>query len=384
MPEPNRPRTPMDNGNPLHSPGTDEPINQKDIARLLGLSTATVSRSLRNDESIRATTRARVFQAAQELGYRIPEARRGAVRTRRIKTLQLLVGSATGLGPAGDEIIAGISEAASAHDAHLSVYVTPPKSGGSLEGEFEPPAMRAGMIDGAILLHSFAPQVVAGLATRLPVVSMVHRFDQLPIDCIDTDERAGVVMLYDMLRRAGHMRIGFVKMGGTKSWERARLAGFRESCFLADVPLAETPILNVGRDLSAIPEVVVQLREHLRNGVTAWICACDPVAYHLNGSLRREGVTIGADVVIAGFDGLAPPPGEVQIPTVRVPYRDLGTAAVRRLSRRIESPTSRIRDILLRNDLVPGYLAGQDAAAESVAAAVPQIRNQLPQSARRS
>src|SRR5690606_30130179 len=104
-------------------------------------------------------------------------------------------------------------------------------SGGSLAGDFEPPAMRAGMVDGAILLHSFAPEVVADLATRLPVVSMVHRFDQLPIDCIDTDERAGVVMLFDMLRRAGHQRIGFVKMGSKKSWERARLAGFRESCF---------------------------------------------------------------------------------------------------------------------------------------------------------
>ena len=114
-----------------------ESIKQKDIARHLGLSTATVSRSLRNDESIRATTRARVFQAAQELGYRVPEARRGAVRARQIKTLQLLVGSATGLGPAGDELIAGISEAASAFDAHLSVHVCPATSNSKLVGNDE-------------------------------------------------------------------------------------------------------------------------------------------------------------------------------------------------------------------------------------------------------
>lgn len=350
----------------------DEPVNQKDIAKMLGLSTATVSRSLRNDESIRATTRARVFQAAQKLGYRIPEARRGAVRTRQIKTLQLLVGSATGLGPAGDEIIAGISEAASAHDAHLSVYVTPPNS--RLVGDAEPPAMRAGLVDGAILLHSFAPDVVAELSTRVPVVSMVHRFENLPIDCIDTDERLAVMHLYGMLERAGHQRIGYVELGAGKSWEAARLSGFREASFSRELSPTQAPRLKVGADLSACTEVSKQIQKHVEQGVTAWICACDPVAYQLNGELRNLGLEIGKDVVVAGFDGLAPPPGEPQIPTVRVPYRDLGGAAVRRLAHRIESPTSRIRDILLRHDFVAGYLGELGNHADADTVAIPRVR----------
>lgn len=353
-------------------PDGAEPVNQKDIARKLGLSTATVSRSLRNDESIRATTRARVFQAAQELGYRIPEARRGAVRTRQIKTLQLLVGSATGLGPAGDEIIAGISEACAAHDAHLSVFVSPPQSGGSLVGDHEPPAMRAGLVDGAILLHSFAPEVVADLARRLPVVSMVHRFAGLPVDCVDTDEPFAVVQLFSTLRRAGHERIGFVMWQGDKSWEAARFAGYREAHYQLDRDFDRGVVLNLRADIDSGTAVAAQIQQLARDGVTAWICACDPIAYQLSGHLRQLGVEPGRDIVVAGFDGLAPPPGEVQIPTIRVPYRDLGGAAVRRLAHRIESPTSRIRDILLRHDFVPGYLSERGVEAP-VSPAIPPV-----------
>lgn len=355
-------------------PDSNPAINQKAIAKLLGLSTATVSRSLRNDDSIRATTRARVFQAARQLGYRIPEARRGAVRTRQIKTLQLLVGSATGLGPAGDEIIAGISEAASAHDAQLSVFVSPLHSGGSLAGDFEPPAMRAGLVDGAILLHSFASEVVADLANRMPVVSMVHRFDGLPIDCIDTDERLGVARLFGILHLAGHQKIGYVTMGdANKSWDISRLSGFREACMRNELPPSSTPILSLKSNLNTSGEVAQQIHQHVKQGVTAWICACDPVAYTLNGELRNLGLSIGKDVVVAGFDGLPPPPGEVQIPTIRVPYRDLGGAAVRRLAHRMECPTSRIRDILLRHDFIAGYLDSSNIPAATETASVPAL-----------
>ena len=351
-----------------------EPVSQKHIAERLGLSTATVSRSLRNDQSIRATTRARVFRAAQELGYRIPEARRGSVRSRRIKTLQLVVGSATGLGPAGDEIIAGISEAASAHDAQLSVFVSPVQSQGSLAGDFEPPAIRAGLVDGVILLHSFPTDVAEGLARRLPVVSMVHRYDRLPIDCVDTDERLAVRDLYSFLQQAGHRRIGFVKFGDdSKSWEASRLSGFREAALQAEQDAVGAPVLTLKTDMAASQQVAHEIKQRRHDGVTAWICVCDPVAYQLCMDLRGLGLSIPDDIVVAGYDGLQAPPGESQIPTIRVPYRDLGGAAVRRIAHRIESPMSRIRDILLRHDLVPGYLQSNGSANGLSGAAIPPM-----------
>jgi len=230
--------------------------------------------------------------------------------------------------------------------------------------------MRAGLIDGAILLHSFAPEVVADLASRLPVVSMVHRFAGLPVDCVDTDEPGAIVQLFSMLRRAGHERIGFVMLNGDKSWEKARFAGYREAHYQHDQDFDRDLVLQLGPGVEAGVAIAERIRARLDDGVTAWICACDPIAYQLNGQLRQLGVEPGKDVVMAGFDGLPPPRGEAQIPTIRVPYRDLGGAAVRRLAHRIESPTSRIRDILLRHDFVPGNLSVQP---QGVSAAIPPV-----------
>ncbi|WP_158259442.1 LacI family DNA-binding transcriptional regulator [Hasllibacter halocynthiae] len=47
------------------------PPRQSDVARLTGLSQATVSRVLRNDPSVIPATKARVFAACEELGYRV-------------------------------------------------------------------------------------------------------------------------------------------------------------------------------------------------------------------------------------------------------------------------------------------------------------------------
>lgn len=47
----------------------DTPINQRELAKCLGLSQATVSRALRGDRNIAAATRKRVFGAAEEYSY---------------------------------------------------------------------------------------------------------------------------------------------------------------------------------------------------------------------------------------------------------------------------------------------------------------------------
>lgn len=58
-------------------------VNQKAIADQLGISRATVSRCFTNHAGINATTRAKVFQLAAEMGYAHLESRSPAIKKAR-------------------------------------------------------------------------------------------------------------------------------------------------------------------------------------------------------------------------------------------------------------------------------------------------------------
>jgi len=62
----------------------------RDIARLAGVSQATVSRALRNSPLVKTETRERVEALARQLSYRA-DRRAASLRTRRSNTLALLL-----------------------------------------------------------------------------------------------------------------------------------------------------------------------------------------------------------------------------------------------------------------------------------------------------
>ena len=69
-------------------------LNQDDLARRLGISRTTVSRSFSNHPAINPETRARVLALAEELGYRYSVPRSGRARERlQTKTLGILIGT---------------------------------------------------------------------------------------------------------------------------------------------------------------------------------------------------------------------------------------------------------------------------------------------------
>ena len=65
-------------------------VTSRDVARLAGVSQATVSRMLTKPDLVAATTRARVSAAMEELGY-VPHAGAQAMRTQRTNTIGVVV-----------------------------------------------------------------------------------------------------------------------------------------------------------------------------------------------------------------------------------------------------------------------------------------------------
>jgi LacI family transcriptional regulator len=149
-----------------------------DIADALGISTGTVHRALHSHPGVSPSTKARVLQTAQSLGYRPNLAARYLSRPR---TFHIAVITLRGTTSFWDEVRAGIDEEAKGlpiGDAELE-YRTYPRLGEGDEEAFEA-ALKA-KVDGIIVFpsrpHALRPWIRRASRARIPVV------------CVATDAR---------------------------------------------------------------------------------------------------------------------------------------------------------------------------------------------------
>lgn len=332
------------------------PINQKQLAEMLDLSTTTVSRSLRNHSSIHPATRARVLEAASRLGYRLP-AKVTTPREAGIQTVQVLIAHPAGFegdpSPAGQRVLAGISDVAAAMDVQISVHFVPPDDAEAQLAAFRrSPAVRAGLLSGVILMKDMDAAGVEALNRDFPCVAITRRYPGVPVDAVDTDQVEAVSSLVEHMAGRGHEKIGFLAWGRSRPWELTRFAGYREGMHRVGKLLDPTCILNLEGECSSDDPQTWADKIEACPGVTAWICVTDYIAYELMREMSRRGRAIGPDFELSGYDGVRPPPGCPQIPTVRVPFGSMGQAALELLLTRLRDRVTPRRLVLIEHELV--------------------------------
>lgn len=354
-------------------------VNQLELARRLRLSHTTVSRALSNHPAINPATRARVLALAAQLGYRHGPTR-AVSRTRQARSLAfgVLLGrplvAADGLSL--PLLLDGIRRRAAVESARVDLVDL---AAGGLD--LDPlrcrrevfRRIRAGGWRGALLLYPFPHDVVALLARKLPLVSLLTEYpDPAPAtDLIDTDH-AAVARHVAALVRLGHRRIGFLHWrypaGG--HWGPRRYAAYAAALAAHGLDLEAAHTLNIHAAEPALltPEAVAARVASLarkKSGPTAWICAADHQAFALAGALAPLGLEVPRDLSLAGFDGQATPPGLPALATARVPYEHIGASAVARLISRLLEPTSPRRVTLVDPAWDPGASLAAPSASKS-------------------
>jgi LacI family transcriptional regulator len=329
-------------------------INQTEIARRLKLSTATVSKSLRNHPDINPETRARVLDLAARLDYRVRADSR--MDRRNSQDLQFVGVLAYGGIPdtpadhAALKYMAGLSEAAEQHHVSLVVHHVFGDTRRLLEEDGQPAALREGVLEGVILIHRFDHEVVRQLASRMPCVTLVHYVPGTRLDHVDGDCHGAMAQAADHLHSLGHQKIGFFGFQKILSHSHIRYSAYVSAMVRLGLPIE--PIAESGPE--AIDEAADYVARRVGEGVTAWMCASDHSGYQLCQKLEKRGLKVPEDVSITGFDGSPPPMGMAPLTTLRVPFQEMAVVALNRLVNRIQYPSAPGRQILLECNLVPG------------------------------
>jgi LacI family transcriptional regulator, galactose operon repressor len=325
-----------------------------DIARLAGLSAATVSRVLNGARGPSARTRARVLAAADNLGYR-PNVLARAMSTSRSRLIGVVVPDLR--DPFFTELVSGVEVRVRAHAYQSLVACSgrdPAVELSILEG-FRSYRVEGLIVCGAPLLDVTAEaNLGAWLAEAgrggLPVVQIGFR--RGPASLLAIDFSAIAADAAGHLLDLGHRRIGFLASPATRRLSNDHVAGMTRA--LAAYGLA------LDRDLiAAWPEHATAQRACLEQlvglGASAVIGSDDLIAVAAILAARDLDLHVPDDLSVMGMDGTRLMGQFVQpsISTVALPVQAMGERAVEEILAVLAGAEPR-RDITFAHQVVPG------------------------------
>ncbi|MCD4825271.1 MAG: LacI family transcriptional regulator [Phycisphaerae bacterium] len=348
-------------------------VSQKQIAEKLDVSITTVSRCLHGHPDIHPKTRKRVVELASKMGYHPGNLRRNKdLGQKKLVTLGVLVrwseDARQDASVAAYHMLGGISAAAAKENVVLATHFMPMESYqqiSDLQSQF--PALQAGILSGLILIYDWPHEIVRDLANVQPCVTLVNSHLDIGVDCIGNDHSEGVGMIVKHLHSLGHRQFGFLSTARGESWLFPRFAGYMRALKRFGIPRnpsAELNILEPYLDKNGLADAVM---EHLRQGVTAWVCADDGLAYDLYSRLTARGLRVPEDISISGFSGLTPPrEGCPRVTSAHPPFEQIGAAGVRQLLNRIKHPDEPTSHVQYACEFIEGETTGPAARQDKV------------------
>jgi LacI family transcriptional regulator len=328
-----------------------------DVARLAGVSTATVSRVVHGQDRVRESTRERVKQAIEELGY-IPDGAAQSLSRRRKDVIGLVcVEREMGYSDIEnvgllyyDEILRGVEACIRNRDWSLLITF--------MQGD-RPNISRldalSGKVDGILIGEGFVDSsIIERLATHVPVVVIAGIPGERAADMVAADNFSGSAAITTHLITDHGKRRLFHVDGPPNSPDAGErrlalehvLRGHPQCQLVGSVH----GILSVRSGELAGENLLARHRSALPDAV---VCANDQMAVGVLRSFAAAGVRVPEDVAVVGFDDVVL--GSLYDPsltTVHQPMSLLGERACARLLDRIADPELAHAVELLPTELV--------------------------------
>lgn len=305
----------------------------KDVARLAGVSTATVSRALNNPEQVDPETRDRVLQAAAKLRY-VPHGPARSLRSHRSKMIGAVV-------PSFDyALYARTTSALQQRLDERGYSVVLAEHHYDLASELR--------VAGQLIQHGVDAFVFVGLDHDPALFSMLEDYGRPYVltwgidsfcrhPSVGFDNQAATYQITRHLLQLGHRRFGLISApieGNDRA--RARGAGVRAALAEAGLTLDDQCVQYAPISLKAAEEAMNRLLA-LPDPPTAVVATNDVFAVGAMVACRKAGVPIPDDVSITGVDntdlGATQTPG---LTSIHTPIVEIGRAAADQIIARLE------------------------------------------------
>lgn len=314
---------------------------------MANVSTATVSRVVHGQDRVRESTRQRVLEVIERLGY-VPDGAAQSLSRRRKNVIGVVCIEHVGLAPNQyhietmgllfyDEVLRGV-ESRIRHKS-WSVLFTYLQEDNDLD--LSRLLALTGKVDGLLIGEGLVPSsVLAHLTKRLPVVIVAGDPAERAVDVVTADNRSGSVAVVTHLI-VDHGKRRFFHIDGPPTAPDAK----ERRLALDDVLRAHPQSRLIGAyngtfSVQSGEDAATRLlAAHTADLPDAVICANDQTAIGVLQAFAVAGVRVPQDVAVVGFDdifvgGIFEP----TLTTVHQPMRALGEQGCDRLLERIAKP----------------------------------------------
>lgn len=305
------------------------------VADAAGVSLPTASKVLNGRGDVASATRARVEQAARELGYVPPVGRRSVTPAR---VVDLVFDDL--VSPYSLEVLRGVTEAGAEVGVDVVVSRIPAEKEDANPTRSTPDAwanrLKASGREGIIIVTSelTLEQVESFDRAGLPLVVIDPlNLPRVEVTSVGATNFSGGLAATEYLLSLGHRRIGFAGGPVRAACGQARLHGYRAALEKAGVTPDPELVRHGAFSYPAGLEMGTQLLE-LDDPPSAVFAASDTTALGVVEAARRRGLRVPDDLSVVGFDDtilatLATP----ALTVVQQPLFDMGRVALRTLLR---------------------------------------------------
>jgi LacI family transcriptional regulator len=341
-----------------------------DVAREAGVSTATVSRVVHGQDRVRPSTRQRVLEVIEALGY-IPDGAAQSMARQRKDIIGLVAVESrtpeTDVEQQGllflEEVLRGVELALAEIEWSLLISLL---RGDDPAGSYRRLQKISAQVDGLLIAESVVTsEQLAVIAARTPVV-LVAGSSAEPHDVVAADNRSGIRALVEHLTQQHQLSRLFCVAGPPDAPDaHDRVRALQEA-------VAQRPGVTItgyfeGQFSALSGQLAVReiLAGHRADLPDALICGNDQMAIGAIRELQSAGLRVPADIAVVGFDDMHS--GALMSPaltTVRQSMRLLGERAAQRLLQRIADPALAPRTERLPTELVVRESCGCDPCPE--------------------
>ncbi|HEU4674273.1 MAG TPA: LacI family DNA-binding transcriptional regulator [Candidatus Limnocylindrales bacterium] len=334
---------------PKRAPGL---ATLEEVARVAGVSRATVSRVVNDSPRVSPDVRQAVERAIESLGY-VPNRAARSLVTRRSDSVAVVITEPTGRlfsDPFFPRLLRGISAELAGRDRQL-VLVMPESAADERRAAAY---LSAGHVDGVLLtsLHGDDALPRELLARGVPVVVGGRPIHGEQVSYVDVDNRAGGREAVAHLAARGRRTIATIAGPHDMAVGIDRLAGYRDG--LTAAGLAADPGLVAEADFTHDGGArAMRSLLDARPDLDAVFAASDAMAAGALSELLAAGRRVPEDVAVVGYDD-SPIAAATRPPltSVRQPIEEMGREMARLLVESIGRGERAIRRVVLATELV--------------------------------
>jgi LacI family transcriptional regulator len=301
-----------------------------DVAREASVSMATVSRVVNGNPNVKPTTRKKVLEAIERLGYR-PNAVARGLASKKTTTVGVIIPDISNIFFA--ELARGIEDIATMYKYNIILS----NSDQNKEKEFHLlNTMLGKQVDGIVFMgENITPALVEEFdRSPVPIVLAASFDEENAVPSVNINYEQATYDAVVSLLEKGNKRIGFVS-GPTEEINSVnkKLEGYRRALEGAGISFDESLLVDSDFTYDSGMEAFEKLWE-LDEKPTAIFASSDELALGLIHAAQDKGLSIPTDVEVIGFDNtrlatMVRP----TLTTVVQPTYDIGAVAMRLLTK---------------------------------------------------